>query len=84
LEKIPLSEIEILGVMTGPKKARAMLKVKNKDKTYFVTKGVKLGDREGEIIKVTTKSVTVREKVINPLGETETLDTEILMKENKK
>jgi Tfp pilus assembly protein PilP len=46
-------------------------------KTHYVTEGMRMGTRDGVIKRITTKTVVVREKVVNPLGEVEQFDTEI-------
>jgi Tfp pilus assembly protein PilP len=76
LERFKLDEFRYIGVLTGPKRMRAMLKAGN-DQTFLVSENMKIGQRDGKILKITPDSILVREKVVNVMGEEENLDTEI-------
>jgi hypothetical protein len=78
LEKYIITEYKLTGVMTGPLRMRAMI-MSPDGKTHFVSEGVKLGNRGGIIKKITTKSVVVRERSVNALGEEEFTTTQILI-----
>ena len=78
LEMVPLQQLKILGVVTGPFRLRAMIATPN-GKTHFVGEGAKLGTRQGVIIKISPNSVQVREKSVNVIGEEENVVTEILL-----
>ncbi len=76
LEKFSVNEFKLIAVMTGPVRMRAMIAAPT-GKTYTVAKSTPIGLREGRVIKITTQSVVVREKIVNPLGEAENVETEI-------
>lgn len=76
LEKFAVTDFKLTGVITGPLRMRAML-VAPDGKTHYVSEKMKIGTRDGVIVKITTKTVVVKEKVVNPLGEVELFDTEI-------
>ncbi len=76
LERYAVTEFRVVAVITGPLRMRAML-IAPDSKTHYVSEKMKIGLRDGVIVKITTKSVVVREKVVNPLGEVEMFDTEI-------
>lgn len=78
LERFAVTDFRVTGIITGPVRMRAML-VAPDAKTHYVSEKMKIGLRDGVIVKITTKSVVVREKVVNPLGEVEMFDTEIGM-----
>lgn len=76
LEKHAVTDFKVTGIITGPIRMRAMV-VAPDGKTHYVAEKMKMGLRDGIITRITTKSVSVREKVVNPLGEVELFDTEI-------
>ena len=76
LELIPLEQLKVLGVMTGPDRIKAMVQGPD-GKTYFIQKGGKIGTRKGIVTRITPESVLVREKIVNVLGQEESLDTEL-------
>lgn len=81
LEKYNIDQFKLLGVITGPKHMKALIKAPD-GKTYFVGPKTKIGTRQGVIFRMTTESIFIREKITNVLGEIENLDTEIIL--NKK
>jgi Tfp pilus assembly protein PilP len=78
LESIQLSDLSVVGLITGPSKIKAMLSGPS-GKTYFVTEKMKVGTAGGIIYRITGDGVVVREKSVNALGEIEYLDSEIKM-----
>ena len=76
LEKYILTEYKLTGVMTGPRRMRAMIQAPD-GKSHFVSEGMKLGNRGGIIKRITTKSVIVTERSVNALGEEEFTRSEI-------
>jgi Tfp pilus assembly protein PilP len=76
LERFAVTDFKVTGIITGPLRMRAMVLAPD-GKTHYVTDGMKMGMRDGIIVRITTKTVVVREKVVNPLGEVEQFDTEI-------
>ncbi len=78
LENFPTSDFKLLGVITGPKKLKAMLLAPD-GKTYFVKVLDKIGVREGRIQKILEDRLIIKEKIINLLGKEEQIFTAILM-----
>ncbi len=76
LERYPLDEYKLLGVITGPNRLRALLLCPN-GKTYFVGEKTKIGMHRGIIRRITPDRIDVREKITNALGQEENLDGEI-------
>ncbi len=76
LEKYAVTDFKVVAIITGPLRMRAML-IAPDSKTHYVAEKMKIGLRDGVIVKITTKTIVVREKVVNPLGEVEQFDTEI-------
>jgi hypothetical protein len=76
LERYAVTDFKVVAVITGPLRMRAML-IAPDNKVHYVSEKMKIGLRDGVIEKITTKSLVVREKVVNPLGEVEFFDTEI-------
>lgn len=76
LEKYSTAEFRLIGIMSGPVRMRAIIAGPN-GRTYTVAEKMRIGLREGTIKRITTKSIIVLEKIVNPLGETETVETEL-------
>lgn len=76
LEKFAITDFKVSGIITGPLRMRAMI-IAPDGKTHYVSEKMKIGLRDGVIQKITTKTIVVREKVVNPLGEIEFFETEI-------
>jgi Tfp pilus assembly protein PilP len=83
LEMYSVDQFKLVGVVTGPRKLRAMIKGPN-EKAYFVAEGMAIGQRKGVISKITTTSLTVRERIVNVLGQEEAVDTQLLLPEEGK
>ena len=76
LERYPVEQYELLGVVTGPLKMRAMVRSPD-SKTHVVSERMKMGVHSGIVRKITAGSVVVREKTLNIFGQEEEVDTEI-------
>lgn len=74
LEMFPADQFKLVGVLAGGSQLRAMISSPN-GKTYFVKKGMILGTRKGVISQISESALTVREKVVNVLGDEENRDT---------
>lgn len=82
LERYPLASFRLRGVLSGPLKKRAMLETPD-GKVHFVAEANKIGMRDGKVERITTRSVIVREKIVNPVGALEEVETEIVLDEPK-
>jgi len=60
LELVQLKDIKLNGVITGPKKARALLSIPN-GKTFFISVGDHVGIRGGHISRIRPEAVTIVE-----------------------
>jgi Tfp pilus assembly protein PilP len=78
LERYSLDRMKVVGVITGAKRLRAML-VTPDGKTHFVSEGMKLGDRNGLVTRISEKGIRVREKGLNVLGQEEVDEQDLLL-----
>jgi len=69
-----VDSFKVVGLLTGPKNIRALL-ADPQGKTYIVTEDTPIGNRSGVIKQITGDAVWIREKVLNLLGQEETVDT---------
>ncbi|MGK5087778.1 pilus assembly protein PilP [Bdellovibrionota bacterium FG-2] len=76
LETLSIDQIKVVGIMTGPGAHRAMIQAAD-GRTFFVAENSKVGMRKGVVKKITADSVRIREKILNALGQEESVDTEI-------
>ena len=83
LEQGAVSDFKLVGVLTGPVRLRAMVQAPS-GKTFFVSKNMKIGQRDGRIRRITVDSIVVREKVVNILGQEESVDSELFLNEKLK
>ena len=67
LEAYLIKDLKLNGVITGPKKVRAMIMAPN-NKTYFVKVGDPIGAREGHVSKINEDSIQVMEHFIDEHG----------------
>lgn len=83
LESYAADSFKMLGVLTGPKRLKAMLLAPD-GKTYFVSEKTKIGTRGGFVRRITPEAVSVRERVVNVLGQEENLDLDLKLPEEGK
>jgi len=83
LENYALDSLKLTGILTGPVRMRAMLLTPD-GKTFIVSEKTKIGTRNGEIRRITSESVHVRENVVNILGQPEKIDTVIYFQHQNK
>ncbi len=67
LETFQIKDLKLNGVITGPKKVRAMVTAPN-NKTYFVKVGDLLGAREGRVSKINPDSIQIMEYEVDERG----------------
>lgn len=70
LEQYPVEEFKLVGVMTGPRKTRAMLRAPS-GSTHFVSLNQKIGTRKGRVKRITPDYIEVTERSVNILGREE-------------
>lgn len=80
LEKYALEEFKMIGVLTGPDRMRALVKSPD-GKTHFVAAGMKIGQKNGVVRKITSETIQVRERVVNVLDQEENVDSIIQLQE---
>ena len=78
LERFPASDFQMIGVLTGPEKIRAMVLAPD-GKSHFVAERMKIGQRNGVVRRITPDSILVRERIVNVFGQEESVDTELLL-----
>ena len=83
LENFPIDQIKIMGIVTGPHHMRAMVGTPD-GKTLFISENTKMGQHQGVVTKITADLIRVREKIVNVLGQEESLETDILLAPEKK
>ncbi|MEK6706100.1 MAG: pilus assembly protein PilP [Bdellovibrionota bacterium] len=76
LENYPVESLKMVGALTGPQRVRAMVLAPD-GKTFIVSEKMKIGTRNGTVKGITADTIYVREKVVNVIGQTENLDSEI-------
>ena len=67
LELYQIRDFKLNGVITGPKKVRAMVSAPN-GKAYFVKVGDLMGAREGRVTRITSDAIRVMEYFVNESG----------------
>jgi hypothetical protein len=83
LERFPADSFKFVGILTGPKKLRAMLMDPN-GKTHFVADKARVGTRGGVIASISQDKIRVREKTINLLGQEESAYIELKLPSDTK
>ena len=79
LELIPLEDFKLVGVMTGPRDIRAMLKGPG-NKIFYVKKDDRIGISNGVIKSISTDRIRVEESVTNILGSSDRVVAELRLK----
>lgn len=82
LERFEVDKYKLVGVITGPKRARAMLTAPG-GKMHIVSEDTKIGTRRGTIKKIAPGMVAVEEKVVNLLGQEEKIETVLHFKDKQ-
>lgn len=67
LEIFPLKDFRLNGVITGPKKTRAMVTTPG-NKVFFVKVGERIGIRDGHVSQISSDSIKVLEYYIDEHG----------------
>lgn len=80
LERHELEQFKLVGIITGPKKNKALLTAPD-GKMHVISEQVTIGTRHGVVTKIAPNEVIVHEKVVNLLGQEEGIDTAITFKE---
>jgi hypothetical protein len=87
LESFPLETLKVVGILTGPSRTRALVKlpekVKNQD-VFVVGEGMRIGQDGAVIQKINADGLVVSGSRLNVIGERELLTTDMpLIPENK-
>lgn len=83
LEAFPTESFRMLGMVSGPKRVRAMIQSPG-GKTFIVSERMKIGRRKGFITRITPEKVVVREKILNVFGQEEDTAVEIRLPSDTK
>ncbi len=76
LERYGSDQIKVVGIITGPKKPKALVVTPN-NKMFIVSENDRIGVHKGIITKIKEKSILVKEKIVNLVGQEESTNTEI-------
>jgi Tfp pilus assembly protein PilP len=76
LERYPVEEYKLSGVMTGPDRTRAMIQAPDGN-SYLVSEKMKIGMNHGIIKSITPEKLVVKERMQNAIGQEEIFETEI-------
>ena len=79
LERFAVEQFELVGVMSGPSKLRAMVRTPEA-KSILVAENARMGNRGGYVRKITGSALIVREKIPNIMGQDEDVDTVLRLK----
>ncbi|MBI3558146.1 MAG: pilus assembly protein PilP [Deltaproteobacteria bacterium] len=80
LERFDLDKYKLVGVMTGPKKPKALI-VAPGGKMHIIDGNTRIGTRHGVVHQIMQGAISVEEKVVNLLGQEESIETLIEMKD---
>ncbi len=80
LERFELEKYKLVGVMTGPKKPKALI-VAPSGKMHIIDASTRIGTRHGVVRQIMQGAISVEEKVVNLLGQEENIETLIEMKD---
>lgn len=84
LESMAIEDLQLVGVMTGPKQRKALISAPG-GKMFIIAENTKLGLRRGFVKKITPNRIVVTERMVNLLGEEEKYDSYIeFSADNKK
>lgn len=83
LERYPVDSFKMVAVMTGGARTRAMI-LSPTGTTHLVGENTRIGIKNGVIKRITPEAIEVREKMVNVLGQEETIETLITMKSEPK
>lgn len=76
LEKIPVSDFTMVGVLAGLQKSRAILRTAA-GKVFVVSDGTRIGIHNGYVRKVFADRVIINETLVDVLGDKEVITEEI-------
>lgn len=82
LDVVPVHQFKMLGVLTGAEKIRAILQAPS-GMSFFVKENDRIGTRKGVITKILLDRVQVEEKILNVLGQEESVLVEVLLPEDR-
>jgi hypothetical protein len=85
LQQVSIDEIKVVGILTGPTRTRAIVRIGAATKTYIVGVGMRMGNDDEVIQKISSNGITVLGNRVNVVGDRELLTTELpLVLESKK
>ncbi len=83
IEKYPIDQFKLIGVVTGTKKNKAMLMGPN-NKLHIIGEKDSIGNRKGYVKKIAKNRIIFEEKMINILGKEERTETVLEFSETEK
>jgi Tfp pilus assembly protein PilP len=82
LERYELDKFSLVGIITGPKKSKALLVADETKKLHVVSEKARIGTRGGYVKSIEPGMVTIEEKVVNLLGQEESIETVLELKKS--
>lgn len=76
LERHDIDKLKLVGVITGPRKNKALIMTPD-SKMHVVAENAVLGTRKGHVVRIERDGVVVHEKVVNLLGQEESVESTI-------
>ncbi|MCM2321645.1 MAG: pilus assembly protein PilP [Oligoflexia bacterium] len=76
LERFGVETFKLVGVLTGPQRMRAVL-LDPEGKSHIISEKVKIGLKQGMVVRIEPRRVKVRERMTNIFGQLETVESEI-------
>jgi hypothetical protein len=76
LERFPVDQYELLGIVSGPLQMRAMVRSPD-NQTLMVGERMRMGVRGGSVIRIGRDSILIREKQFNIVGKEEPVEIEL-------
>jgi Tfp pilus assembly protein PilP len=83
LESVPITDLKMVGVLTGPHKTRALIRAPS-GAVFPVADGTLIGSQNGYVRKVLTDRVIVNEVITDILGDKEVVTSEIKLNSHNK
>ncbi len=76
LESALIDDVKLVGIITGLKDTKAILETPG-GSTFVVGVNTRVGQNKGIITRITENSITVREKILNVMGQEEPVETKL-------
>jgi len=82
LERFDLDQLKLTGILVTPVKIRALIQ-ESSGKGYIISEGTYIGNKGGQVTKITNDRVFVEEKYIDVLGKVAVREIEMKLRPDK-